>query len=144
MKLILDTSTLLAMLLSSRRDNTVRQLLTVVKENSYTFILSHPVIHELKSVISTDKYKNHPNYNARNTSKFINYYQHNSEYMDPVKVHTPKLRDQKDSMFIELALVSKADYLISLDKDLLEMKKVGKTHILKPADFLKEYKKGAK
>lgn len=139
MKLILDTSTLLAMLLSSMRDNTVRQLLTLVKKNSYTFIVSDQIIQELKSVINSNKYKNHPNYNPRNTAKFINYYQHNSKFINHTKVNTPKVRDQKDIIFLELALISKADYLISLDKDLLEIKKVGECRILKPADFLKEY-----
>ena len=41
-------------------------------------------------------------------------------------------------MFLSLAKQSKADFLVSLDQDLLELGKIGVTKIVKPGDFLKE------
>ena len=53
----------------------------------------------------------------------------------------PKLsRDPKDNFLLAAALVAKADYLITGDKDLLVLRKIGSTKILKPAQFIKEFR----
>lgn len=44
--------------------------------------------------------------------------------------------DKKDNMFLELALASEADFLITGDKDLLVLKGFHQTKIIKPRDFL--------
>jgi hypothetical protein len=44
-------------------------------------------------------------------------------------------RDPKDNYLVSLALDSKADFLITGDKDLLELNKIGETIVLKYADF---------
>ena len=49
-------------------------------------------------------------------------------------------RDSKDNFLLALAKDSKADYLITGDKDLLELKKFSKTSILTIVEFLKEKK----
>jgi putative PIN family toxin of toxin-antitoxin system len=51
----------------------------------------------------------------------------------------PISRDPKDDYLLALAKVSKADVLITGDDDLLVLKKYGKTRILKPAAFRKEF-----
>lgn len=52
-------------------------------------------------------------------------------------------RDPEDNYLLELAETSKADYLITRDKDLLELpnQKWKKTEILKPEDFLPSLRK---
>lgn len=53
----------------------------------------------------------------------------------------PKLsRDPKDNFLLAAALEAKADYLITGDKDLLILVKVGGARILKPAQFIKEFR----
>jgi predicted nucleic acid-binding protein len=47
-------------------------------------------------------------------------------------------RDPKDDFLLSLAKDSKADYLITGDYDLLELKEIGKTKILTIAEFLKK------
>ncbi|MBW8333721.1 MAG: putative toxin-antitoxin system toxin component, PIN family [Prolixibacteraceae bacterium] len=46
-------------------------------------------------------------------------------------------RDPKDNYLISLAIDSEADFLITGDKDLLELMKVGETTIIKYTDFNK-------
>jgi putative PIN family toxin of toxin-antitoxin system len=46
--------------------------------------------------------------------------------------------DPDDNKFLECALASEADYIISGDSDLLELKQFNDIPILKPADFLKK------
>lgn len=46
-------------------------------------------------------------------------------------------RDRKDNIVLECAAAVKADFIVTGDKDLLELKSFGKTLILTPAQFLK-------
>ena len=48
-------------------------------------------------------------------------------------------RDPKDNFLLELALDGKADYLLTGDKDLLELKTINKTKILKIEDFYSQF-----
>ena len=50
-------------------------------------------------------------------------------------------RDPKDNFLLELAVDGNADYLITGDNDLLELKTVNKTKILKMEDFFRETEK---
>lgn len=45
-------------------------------------------------------------------------------------------RDPKDDMLLAISLVGEADYLITGDKDLLILRKFGKTQIVTPRAFL--------
>ena len=49
------------------------------------------------------------------------------------------LNDSKDDFLLSLAIDGKADYLITGDKDLLEVKKYESTEILSIAEFLMKY-----
>jgi hypothetical protein len=56
-----------------------------------------------------------------------------------VKSNVKVCRDSKDDFLLALAKDGKADYLLTGDKDLLEIKKNGKTIILMISEFLKNY-----
>jgi putative PIN family toxin of toxin-antitoxin system len=51
-------------------------------------------------------------------------------------------RDKKDNFVLALAKDAKADYLITADNDLLVLKKMGRTKIVRMTDFLEEVKLG--
>lgn len=51
-------------------------------------------------------------------------------------------RDPKDNKFLEVASEADAKYLVSGDKDLLELKTIGKTKIISPSIFIKLFKRG--
>jgi uncharacterized protein len=64
------------------------------------------------------------------------------EYADYIKVQTQVdlCRDSKDNFLLSLALDGKADYLLTGDKDLLELATFGGTEIITLSEFLlKEY-----
>lgn len=60
------------------------------------------------------------------------------EYADLVKVQTQIeiCRDPKDNFLLSLSVDGNADYLLTGDKDLLELTKFGKTTIITISDFL--------
>lgn len=47
----------------------------------------------------------------------------------------PKISDPDDAKFLEAALLGKAHFLVTGDKVLLNLKQIGATQILTPADF---------
>lgn len=51
--------------------------------------------------------------------------------------HITLCRDPDDDKFLNCAIAGAADYLISGDKDLLSLKKIGSTPIMNPTQFLK-------
>ena len=63
------------------------------------------------------------------------------EYAHFVKVSTEVLacRDIKDNFLLSLSVDGGADYLLTIDKDLLELKTFGRTKIVTLIDFLKLY-----
>ncbi|MBA3724072.1 MAG: putative toxin-antitoxin system toxin component, PIN family [Candidatus Levybacteria bacterium] len=56
-------------------------------------------------------------------------------------IHIEACRDPKDNFLLELAQTAHADYLITRDKDLLDMKRWKTTKIIKPEDFLPTLRK---
>jgi putative PIN family toxin of toxin-antitoxin system len=61
-----------------------------------------------------------------------------SEYADFVKVQTQieVCRDPKDNFLLSLSIDGNADFLLTGDKDLLDISKFGETSIIKISDFL--------
>jgi putative PIN family toxin of toxin-antitoxin system len=55
-----------------------------------------------------------------------------------VKSKIKQCRDPKDNFLLSLAIDSKADYLLTGDNDLLEIKEIGRTKILTVTEFLKK------
>jgi uncharacterized protein len=61
------------------------------------------------------------------------------QYADFVKVQTQidVCRDSKDNFLLSLAIDGQADFLLTGDKDLLDLNKFGETVIITISDFLK-------
>ena len=62
------------------------------------------------------------------------------EYADFVKVQTKTevCRDPKDNFLLSLSIDGNADFLLTGDKDLLELSKFGETTIVTITDFLRD------
>jgi putative PIN family toxin of toxin-antitoxin system len=57
------------------------------------------------------------------------------DVVEPVKKKSGLCRDPEDDKFIALAMTAGADFIITGDDDLLSLRKVEKTDIVKPAVF---------
>lgn len=51
----------------------------------------------------------------------------------------PLSRDQNDDPIIATAVAGRADYIVTGDKDLLVLKRVGRVNVVSPAEFFKVY-----
>ena len=72
---------------------------------------------------------------TKKTSEIIHYLKDQTQRVNPGREIVENLRDLNDQMVIATALSGGADYLITGDKDMLILKKMGKTVILSPRDF---------
>ena len=63
------------------------------------------------------------------------------EYADFVNVRAEVniCRDPKDNFLLALSIDGNANFLITGDKDLLDLKKFGETKIISIAEFLQDY-----
>lgn len=55
------------------------------------------------------------------------------------KTVPPLSRDPRDNFLLAAAVAAEADFLVTGDKDLLTLGKIGRTRILKPAQFVTEF-----
>lgn len=139
MIVILDTSVILSHLLSRGNNNTVH-ILKLAKSKKITLAICKETLNELKIKLSSLEIKKLPQYRPSLNAIFIAWYQYNTRiyHLQPIDLKF-NLRDPNDNIYLQLALVSKANYLLSGDKDLLVLEKVGKTLITKPKNFVKKF-----
>jgi putative PIN family toxin of toxin-antitoxin system len=122
-KVILDTNLWISFLIS--RDFSF--LDDFVESNRLKLVFSTELLHEFIKVARRPKFKKYfSKIDLERIIEFIDRY----GIIVEVKSKTDKCRDFKDNFLLDLAIDSKADYLVTGDKDLLEIKLIGKTKIL--------------
>lgn len=138
--LILDTSVIIAHLVS-RRNSYTRDVITEASKGHIVFAVSYQTYEELRNTITLKNIKKLPEYNERRVGQFMVWYKYNAKLIFAKKTDFEKeSRDPNDNMFLTLAATSKADYLISFDKDLLELMSVEGTKIVTPREFMNVFK----
>lgn len=126
MIVIIDTSVLLSAFLSSGLGAEVLGLV----QRRYTHAVSPELLNEYEQKLRT-KFKV-PAAEAREMTMQVAM---NALFLEPPPSSKPVSRGPKDDFLVALADLSQADYLISYDKDLLNLKRRGRTKIVKPSEF---------
>lgn len=141
MIVILDTSIIISFLLS-KHDNNCRFIVRFAQSNRIKLVASKETMSELKYVISHNHIKKLPGYKAHTVASFIAWYQYNVEYFSISDI-TPsrQIRDTSDTIFLKLAIVSQAEYIVSGDNDLLVLRHIQKTKIITAAEFIELQRK---
>jgi putative PIN family toxin of toxin-antitoxin system len=136
MLIVLDTSVIITAFTGTKSSYSA-QVIQQFNTKKIQLASSLLVLKELKNTIAKDKIKQLPKLDLRNLARFVAVYQYNSIFFDTDNINLPiQSRDKNDNMFLELAIKSGADYLISLDKDLLTLKIIQNTPILTPIQFI--------
>lgn len=134
-RIVLDTSTLISAVL--RQNSIPRQAL--IKALSEGELCASPAtLAELEEVIKRDKFDCYLDLNAR--LDFV------ATYRDKIRLYPVSkddetaldipCRDPRDNKFLALALVCRADVLVSSDADLLTLNPYGSTLVLTPKAYL--------
>ncbi|MDD8031100.1 MAG: putative toxin-antitoxin system toxin component, PIN family [Acidobacteriota bacterium] len=133
-RLVLDTSVFISALLFDRQPG---KLINLWQGGKIVFLVSAEVFKEYLAVLSYPKF--------RLTKKEIKSLIEAEvvPFLEPVRIKT-KLqvvsKDPSDDKFLELAVDGKADFLVSGDKHLLELRSYQGTKIIPVAEFLRRYR----
>ena len=121
-KLIIDTNLWISFIISNKQN--LLDLLLLSEEARLLF--SKELIAEIQQTITKPKLKKYFDGNA--LEEMLSTFEPFTDLIEVDSIVTI-CRDSKDNFLLALAKDGKADYLLTGDKDLLELKKFGKTKI---------------
>lgn len=128
-RIILDTNLWISFLITKD----FQKLDKILSNNGSILIFSEELLAEFVDVVKRPKLKKY-----FSDKDIINILDAIDQYAEIVEVKTriEKCRDEKDNFLLELAVDGKADYLITGDKDLLDLKKIQSTKIITITQYL--------
>ena len=110
-------------------------IINFILSNDIFFAFSQETYDELVNVFNRKKFDAYISLEKRNL--FIEKIVNSSAFYDShKKVYI--CRDVQDNKFLELALASNAELLITGDDDLLVLRKIGETKIITPKEFVEK------
>ena len=128
MKIIIDTNVIISAILKGRTPRQVIQF--IIDSDDFDWLVSLEILSEYREVLSRPKFK---------LSEVIV-----KEWFDIFETVTQLVkvdlfidfpRDRKDAKFLACAMVSKADFLVTGDRDFEEVKDLGYTRIIMVSQF---------
>jgi hypothetical protein len=137
-RIVLDTNVIYSALAFDKIPEKV--FILVTEGQNCTTYISTETKREIEMKLKSPKFLAYRNFDANQVSQVLRYYYSLSTLID-VQQKVNLSRDKKDNMFLELSEQINAHFLITGDKDLLSLKKVNETVILKPSAFV-NYKRG--
>lgn len=110
------------------------QILAKVFNKSHQLIASEYIISEYSDIVHrvTAKRKFSPDIAMQTLKALIS----NADIIDASTITAPECADPDDIIFLQAAIAGKAKYLISGDKDLLDVGEYMGGKVIKPADFV--------
>ncbi|MEI6728897.1 MAG: putative toxin-antitoxin system toxin component, PIN family [bacterium] len=133
MKVILDTNVIIKVW-KNGGDSPSKRLYKLITQRKLDLCLSADCFLEFKLKICDPKFADY--FNKKLIATSFAWMKYNCQFYE-INEEVEFERDPSDKHLLELALASNADFLLTYDKDLLELKKFKKTKIIKPTDFLK-------
>lgn len=131
MRVVIDTNVLISAIFWVGKP---KAILNSARKGNITYLTSEPLLKELINVLTT---KDKP---FQVTSKDANYIvKHLKEIAEiiPTKSRVSICKDDADNRVLECAIDGKADYIVTGDKHLLDIRVIKEIKILNTAEFLK-------
>ena len=131
LRLVIDTNLQISFLISDRE----RKLDNLLLFEKVKILFSLELIEELTRTSTYPKLKKYLSPNA-----VVEMLSNLESYIDLIEVKSTIqiCRDPKDNFLLSLAVDGNADFLLTGDKDLLEIKKIEKTAIMTISNFLQK------
>lgn len=127
-KVIIDTGVVVSAAFRDRNPEAV--ILFIVGQEDFEWIVSPAILEEYTEVLARDKFALPPEILQKWREIFE---QCAATVKIDIEIDFP--RDQKDAKFLECALATEADYLITGDKDFEEARKLVQTTIISVSQF---------
>lgn len=127
-KIVIDTNLWISYLITKG----FKRLDKLIYSDKARLIFSQELIDEFLEVAKRPKFRKY--FSSNDVAKLLELFDTFGELVI-VKSNIMVCRDLKDNFLLSLSVDSQADFLITGDNDLLEIKKFGKTNILTITDF---------
>ena len=131
-RVVLDTNILISSLIFRGE---LSFLVYLLKSNHFCLLLSKPILEELLRVLSYPKFK----LSEQEIKEIC--YEHVLEYATLIAVDHKShilLKDLSDNKILECAVSGKADYIVTGDKEILQIRKYQKIPILTAKEFIQK------
>lgn len=133
MRAVVDTGVLVSGLI--RPQGTIGEVLRALRDGRFGIIYSTPIVVEIIDVLGRPPFRAKYQIQPDDVTTLVNLIRLRGELVLPQKTITT-CRDPKDNKFLEAAVESNADAIVSGDSDLLVLHPFQGLPILRPADFL--------
>ena len=130
-RIVIDTNIWISFLIT--KDFTLFD--KVISENNFTLLFSNTLLEEFVEVANRPKFKKY--FSTDDLEELLFQMRANGEFII-VTSSTDICRDLKDNFLLSLSKDGKASHLITGDKDLLDLKKYGRTKIVNMKMFLSD------
>lgn len=130
-KIVLDTNIIISALAYGGKPQTIYELVALKK--MFIAYSSENAVEELLKVLKL-KFK----YSAEKLKSVENNFRENFKIIQTGKIPSVITADPEDNEFLAIADSAKADFIISGDRHLLEIKKYKDIRIITPTKFLEE------
>ncbi len=132
-RVIFDTNIWIAYLIT----NSFKEIDSLILKGEIRLIFSKQLLEEFLEVIVRPKFKKY--FTPDKLTPVLDFIKTNADFVEVV-TSQDLCRDKKDNFLLDLAVDSDADFLVTGDKDLLELKGMLKTEIVEWNEFLEKLK----
>jgi uncharacterized protein len=133
MRAVIDTGVFVSALI--RKQGTTGDVLRALRDGRFTAIYTTDMIVEILDVLGRTDFRSKYHIEPDDITALVNLIRLRGELVIPNRKVTA-CRDSKDDKFLEAALATQTDCVVSGDGDLLDMKSFEEIPILRPAEFL--------
>ena len=133
---VVDTNILISALIT-KKPSSPRQVFNLIKSENFLLVTSPTILEELEDVISREEIVKLHQRTSKQIEEILKEIVETS-YIVPGLISVEVVKeDPDDDKFIAAAIEGQADYIISGDKPLLNIKEYHGIKIVSPTDFIK-------
>ncbi len=137
MRALLDTNIFVSYLLNSGKNTSIEEVFNALEKNSFTLLTPEALFEEIEGVCLHKKSLT-SRIKKSKIKEFFTILRNISEEIPMIEEEIPAIcRDPKDDYLLAYAVVGRADYLVTGDKDLLDLKIIQGVRIVTVGEFLK-------
>lgn len=133
MRAVIDTGVLVSALI--RKQGTTGDVLRALRDGRFTAIYTTDIVVEMIDVLGRAQFRAKYHIEPDDITTLVNLIRLRGELVTPTQKVTA-CRDPKDDKFLEAALATQRDCIVSGDADLLDLTPFREIPILRPAEFL--------
>jgi len=135
MRVLLDTNILISFLLAGQYESAIAQVVRAGFRGEYRLLVTEELFDEVVTTVQQKRHLTH-RISPADVKRLASLLSQVAEPIPRITERMPAIvRDPQDDYLLAYALIGRADYLVTGDRDLLVLRQAGDTAIVTPAEF---------